>query len=204
MLLASLMLFTGSSTPATAEPGATPPQAKSQYDGEAVFRGVLLDDGPVARLFPEIWENPVIVGYRDHADLAGQPTEAVQLLIAALRSQDSSFFDRFGTEMQSGDHIRILRAIDEGGDRLKKLAGDLAQDSVKSGLPIYEARALYHQTVLFHESYAYVQWYAYTVVAAFLFLVIGGVNGQTGSVLQRDQLVDLVSTRLGPQASTAR
>jgi SdpC family antimicrobial peptide len=93
-------------------------------DGETVFRGGLLDDGPVARLLPEIWENPVIMGYRDHADLTGQTTEAVQLLIAALRAQAPTFFDRFGTEMQSGDHIRILRAIDEGGDRLKKVAGD--------------------------------------------------------------------------------
>jgi SdpC family antimicrobial peptide len=204
VLLASLMLYTGSAVPVTAQPLATTQPAN--YDGETVFRGVLLDDGPVAKLFPEIWENPTVVGYRDQAMQAGSEEQAAagrQEVIAALRAQDPSFFDRFGKEMQSGDHIRIQQAMNEAGDRLMKVAAEEAGRSPSLDRRVYA-------------------WIAVAVAAAVVVAVVVAVFAAAviflpatpdcdpnkgcanSNTLQRDLMIDLVAKRLGPKAATAQ
>jgi SdpC family antimicrobial peptide len=186
-LLASLMLYMGCAVPATAQ------QPNLRYDGETIFRGVFLDDGPVTKLFPEIWENPTVVGYRDQAVQAGSEEQAAagqQALIAALRAQDPTFFDRFGKEMQSGDRIRIKAAMTEARNRLIKEAGNSAS-------PSHSLQSAYY--------YKWVAvWLAVAVAVAVALVLVIEDQGQSMSGLQRDVMVDLVAKRLGPQAATAQ
>jgi SdpC family antimicrobial peptide len=191
VLLASLILYLGCAVPATAKPQTTEPQPNLQYDGETIFRGVFLDDGPVAKLFPEIWENPTIVGYRDQALKAGSEDQAAatrQALIAALQAEDPTFFDRFGKEMQSGDRIRIKAAMTEAGSRLTKQADILVKRNSVVGLYLYVFVAV-----------------AVAVAAiVVLALVLSPQNGQPTSGLQQDVMVDLVAKRLGSQVVPAK
>jgi SdpC family antimicrobial peptide len=190
VLLASLILYLGCAVPATAKSPTIEPQPSLQYDGKTIFLGVFLDDGPVAKLFPEIWENPTVVGYRDEALKAGseeQATAARQALIAALQAQDPTFFDRFGKEMQSGDRIRVKAAMTEAGNRLMK-------EAEKSINPNPESKYLW----------VFVAVAVAVVAVVVLALLLSPENGQPTSGLQRDVMVDLVAKRLGPQAVTAQ
>jgi SdpC family antimicrobial peptide len=202
VLLASLMLYTGLAVPATAQSPTTTQPAR--YDGETVFQGVFLDDGPVAKLFPEIWENPTVVGYRDQvmqANTVEQVAAGQQALITDLRTQDPTFFDRFGKEMQSGDRIRIQRAMSEANQRLTKLFAEAAERSPNP------SKRLWVDTAVAID-YVVAVWAAILAV-----IVVGGFlphpcDPSTGctnsSTLQQDVLVDLVAKRLGPNAATVQ
>ena len=156
------------------------------YDGETIFRGILLNDGPVAKLFPEIWGSSRLAPYLKQAEDRASATE-----IAAAK-QDPTFFDRFGTEMRSGDHIRIQLALKESSTRLQKEVESSAAADNPNIVP----------TVL------YVYIYVALVLALAIVLVVAiaaalDEEAATGSAsnLRRDVYVDLIAQRLGPQAA---
>ena len=74
VLLASLMLYAGSAIPVTAQSSATTQLAKLRFDGETTLRGVLPDEGLVAKLLPGILENPTVAGDRPKAPQGGSVT----------------------------------------------------------------------------------------------------------------------------------
>lgn len=78
--------------------------AAARYDGEAIFRGLVFGQGPVAKLFPELANTPVATP---------QQAAAIDMIVGEMRTLDQGFFDRFGREMQSGSRVRIRAAIDE-------------------------------------------------------------------------------------------
>ncbi len=90
-----------------------------RFDGEAIFRGLLLGSGSVAKIFPEYY----------HPEDASQNTAAkeedshLQMVIDAFKAQDPSFFERFGKDMQSGDPVKISQSLDEVQERFKTLTG---------------------------------------------------------------------------------
>src|SRR5215475_4976320 len=53
----------GRDTPAAAQ--ANRDNKQIAFDGETVFRGVLLGHGPVAKLLPEVWESPHVQAATD-------------------------------------------------------------------------------------------------------------------------------------------
>ena len=96
-------------------------------------------------------------------------------IIARINAVDPTFLTRFAADFQSGDHVRIQRAIDEGG----RLFLDAA--SVEGALPghvVPEARCI-----------------AVFVVAILVFFVFAIHGGGTVGELQRAQLVDTIATR---------
>ncbi len=201
ILLASLMLYMGCALPAAAQSQATTQQTNPRYDGETVFRGVFLDDGPVAKLFPEIWENPAIVGYLDQDAQAGakeQVAAARQYVIKGLRVQDPTFFDRFEKEMQSGDHIRIRQAMNEVGERLVKLSENSPTLQNNSSWFIYKQNFIFQQNYVFLQNVLAIYQYIYQIIAPTPF------SFDDASGLRRDMMVDLVAKRLGPQAAAAQ
>jgi SdpC family antimicrobial peptide len=165
------------------------------YDGETIFRGILLNDGPVAKLFPEIWGSSRLAPYLKQAEDRASATEiaaAKQKIVDLLKAQDPTFFDRFGTEMRSGDHIRIQLALKESSTRLQKEVESSAAADNPNIVP----------TVL------YVYIYVALVLALAIVLVVAiaaalDEEAATGSAsnLRRDVYVDLIAQRLGPQAA---
>lgn len=185
----------------TATANASPQEAASRYDGETVFRGVLLNDGPVAKLFPEFWESAQLATYRKLAAERGSEQQAAlarQKVIDMLRAQDPTFFNRFGIEMQSGDPLRIQEAITEAGSRLQKeVSSKLLTASAGPDAPIDLDVA------------TKIEYYYYVAAAAVVVIVIAGALVVTlvaadptnsNSNLLRDEYVGQIAQRLGPVA----
>ncbi len=83
------------------------------YDGELIFRGVLLGIGPVAKLFPEY--------YSGAGGVEEQHASAVDHVVASFREHDPAYFDQFAKDMQSGDLTRISLALDKASQTLGEL-----------------------------------------------------------------------------------
>jgi SdpC family antimicrobial peptide len=91
-------------------------QARVAYDGETIFQGLFFGKGPVAQLFPEIWEDPVIK--RALEQNAEEMNRLIERVITRIHNEDPTFFQRFGREVQSGDHLRVQQALEQGAQRL--------------------------------------------------------------------------------------
>ncbi|MEU8204046.1 hypothetical protein [Streptosporangium sp. NPDC049046] len=75
----------------------------SAYDGESVYRGLILGIGPVAERFPEI--------VRPAGGVTEKQEEFASAVVAAISKKDPAFLASFGREMTSGDRVRIDRAF---------------------------------------------------------------------------------------------
>ncbi len=93
-----------------------------QYDGETIFRGVMFGVGPVAKLFPEYYSAPQDGNKQDASKNDNRAVGPEQRIIDAFRAQDPAFFEKFGKDMQSGDHVKINQAIDGAHQQLRALA----------------------------------------------------------------------------------
>lgn len=111
------------------------------YTGEELLVGVFFMDGPVAELFPELLDEiqarkggpkneeeeneaqRLLAQAPSPDDLS--PEERAQLdqleanVIARIRAEDPTFFDRFADDMQSGDHFLVDAALAEAADHMK-------------------------------------------------------------------------------------
>ena len=162
------------------------------YSGQTVFRGVFLGDGPVAKLFPEIWESTGIAAYMQRAAQEKSP-EAIaagkQQIIDILQKQDPTFFARFGAEMQSGDRIRIQQALAEAGTRLKQ--------ELKNQVGAAPAVRPPENIVVVY-LYIAVAVVAAVALAIAEVIAIPDTTGTMSSSLQSDVYVDLIAQRLQP------
>ncbi len=99
----------------------------ARYDGESVYRGVIFGQGAVAALFPEIWNQQAVQQALDQMSpdqldqyLADRKVAfaAFDDLVEIIRNDDPAFFERFGADMQSGEHLRVQAALEAGFDKL--------------------------------------------------------------------------------------
>jgi hypothetical protein len=104
-------------------------------------------------------------------------------IVARVRAADPTFFDRFEVEMQSGDHVRVQRAFEDGAKRFIDAA------SVIGALPghvVPEMKCLIvlvavYWVVVYYEEYAWDM-----------------AQPQQGA-LHRAEIVDLLTTRLAAE-----
>ena len=180
--------------PATAgiSSAQTPTTSPRPYDGETIFRGLILGDGPVAKLFPEIWQDPQVLAYQQRAEQQNsveQIAAGKQKLIDLLRAQDPTFFSRFGTEIQSGDPVRVEGVLTEMTSRFANELSKSANPNIKTYLYTDVAVAL---------EIAVAVLVAVAAVVIALAFFSPRESPTAGSHLQRDQLVNLIAQRLGP------
>lgn len=169
------------------------------YDGETLFRGMFLDDGPVAQLFPEVWNDSRLVRYREQVEQLLTPQQMEQQrqhLLAILNAQDPTFLARFASAMQSGDRIRIDAMMTETKGRLVS-----AVETVTSSpniLPVPPQISNYR--ILVTQLYAF--GFGYVAVAVFAAVIIGPVFGAETNAsisspgLQQDQYTEMIAERL--------
>jgi len=94
---------------------AQPKQARS-YSGEVLFRGLLFADGPVAERIPELQRAKVVYGFnRLNAKQLAAVRHLEQELINRLKRGDPRYFDRFQRDIQSGDHRRVQKSLNDAG-----------------------------------------------------------------------------------------
>jgi SdpC family antimicrobial peptide len=159
-------------------------QSSSQsYTGEEIFRGVLFGDGPVAVLFPEIWDDQK--NNRNSSDWA----DLREQVISEIKVNDAGFMARFGTEMKSGDHIRINTILSEARTKL-----DSAQTASQDADSLIDGRnngdyKVKTEVLVLDQ---------YVAVVKFLWLWIAAVSQQDiqESTLYQESVVDLVADKL--------
>jgi len=128
---AALIASTGSASQAAVptSPGASSAvHAASAPDGEAIFRGLFFAQGPVAAKFPRLAA----------ADVAppAELSASLDLLVAELRKNDPTFFDRFGAAMTSGRRHQIAAALSDAQQSMvtvvkQRQGSELTQGSAK-------------------------------------------------------------------------
>jgi len=144
-----------SSSPAP-DPGGNPTSLYA-LDGETLFTGIFFGQGDVALAFPEIWNRNEFAQARK---LTPSQRASVDELTRALGAAHPGFFDRFATEIQSGDHLRARAVLVEG-------AADVASLLTGTDLGSYHAECF--DFFLFGTFFA-VASYLVAVLGAFYFL----------------------------------
>lgn len=93
-------------------------QSSSKFTGEEVFRGILFGEDPVAKLFPEIWASDEVAEQLDTKEKVKAWEALKEEVITHIKTNDPTFMDRFGVEMQSGEHLRIQNAMSEASEKI--------------------------------------------------------------------------------------
>jgi SdpC family antimicrobial peptide len=139
----------------------------------------------------------IIKAMQDNPNLdpAGASEAKEEALIATIDAKDPTFFDRFGAAMQSGDRLRIQSMLDQSIEVMRTITKKAAVDNATGGdglqLNMADEKGLELDDVVV------------VVFVAVLVLVIWIVDadgtasaGPGKQSLQRDELVDLIATRL--------
>ncbi|HET6583612.1 MAG TPA: hypothetical protein VFG69_09195 [Nannocystaceae bacterium] len=139
MLAASLVVPPGCDTDG-GRPDDASDSARS-YSGEELLLGVFFMDGPVAELFPELIDEirqrnksaasqeeeneaqRILSQVPDPSDLSDEERAKLDELegkiLARIRAEDPTFFERFADDMQSGDHFLVDAALAEAAEHVK-------------------------------------------------------------------------------------
>ncbi|MFF5114697.1 hypothetical protein [Streptosporangium sp. NPDC000509] len=172
----------------------------SAYDGESVYRGLILGIGPVAERFPEIM--------RPAGGVTAKQEAFASAMVAAISKKDPAFLASFGRETTSGDRVRIDRALTTARNLTKDVLTE--RFGVKA-----EATAADRANGLVTYQIAPMAGYVYEVVTVNQVVNVykvlnmvrefGDTAGQEGNALvldpdmarlQHERFVDLVAARL--------
>lgn len=83
-----------------------------------MFRGVLFGEDPVAKLFPDIWASDEVAEQLNSKEKIKAWEALKEQVISHIKTNDPTFMNRFGQEMQSGSHQRIETALTESSDKM--------------------------------------------------------------------------------------
>jgi len=105
--------------------------ANATYDGETLFRGIFFAQGPVADQFPEIWKDQQNIDFVEQMNTR-QVRESATAFMAGMRAKDPTFFDRFASDIQSGNPV----LVDDALQYAAKLGQTVGQELIeKANLP---------------------------------------------------------------------
>lgn len=185
--IALLLLILGVSvglvnTPVLANSNGNSEHHAKIYDGETLFRGLIFGQGPVAKLFPNVWPAEI----REKANNP-KAKKAVDLIIDQIKSDNPTFFDEYAAVMQSGNYVKISNEMKKTGKvisaTLKKLQAEIKNpnDADPSSLVIVLAGAVYMYALVVHTAGA-----AINVAGAVDVYLWGGVKTKTKVVKSTD------------------
>lgn len=93
------------------------PSVEKKYDGETIFRGIVFGQGPVARLFPEIWPEKLLEKVRKDDKVK----TVANNIMNKMKNKEPKYFFEFERAVYSGDHLKVDTALKEGGKLLTKV-----------------------------------------------------------------------------------
>ncbi|MGI6187052.1 MULTISPECIES: sporulation delaying protein family toxin [Bacillales] len=182
---------------------ATQP-SKVKYDGETLFRGIIFGQGPVAHLFPEIWTKDLLSKVNQK-----ETKQVIDHLVARMKAKSPSYFAEFERAVYSGDHLKINKAIDKGGQILDQVIKE-DERRVKSGKEGYgtgqcvlyvayaaaaiSAAAIYSHIVALNAGGAVT---IYLAVAVSKYFWVGDKPNELA--LQKEMLINNIVERLATQ-----
>jgi SdpC family antimicrobial peptide len=187
VLLGALALTTGCTADTRSPTEAVARQAA--LSGEDMFRGVFFGQGPAAALLPELWKGKSIEDRAQTAERAAQVRALQEELVARIAEKDPAFFGQFASTVRSGSHVAVERALQQAATLLRgELLASPTYGSIRTSEeladPVVDIEiAIYAVLVVI------VFWIDFNVAAA-------ETSAMNVEGLQRDQLVDMVVTRL--------
>lgn len=175
-----------------------PPAAEAQRleTGRDLYKGMVFGVGPSAHHFDDLWQRPEVKSRLEGADIQSKRELAAERLMAKVDEQDPTFFERFGKDLRSGDHLTIDRLLTETKDVTHAAAEALR---VEAGLK--EGSALQQVEVVDRGTWFYEETVVAVAIAAVLLVVITQIDvtpvmdGPQSSALRRDTWVDLLAKK---------
>ncbi|MFP2960364.1 sporulation delaying protein family toxin [Myxococcus sp. 1LA] len=170
--------------------GITQNQALS---GQNLFKGMAFGLGPAAHHFADLWQRPEIKEKLGDETLAKRE-EAAEAVIAKMGALDPSFFERFGKDLRSGNHLVIDQLLTDTREltfaavnEMRKEAGQKGDIDLAAKYQVEAGLYLYVETAV--------------AVALVLILILTQIDitpvvaGPEASRLQRDVWVDSLAKR---------
>ncbi|WP_338553836.1 sporulation delaying protein family toxin [Paenibacillus sp. KS-LC4] len=196
ILMVAVFIMTSSSAIA-ASPGST---AKTKFNGETIFRGLVFGQGEAAKLLPDIWTKDLLskVNTPEAATVANN-------VVASIKKLDPTYFNTLEKAAYSGNHIQVRAALNRGGELIEKAfqGSQVSNPQVGTGTgdcAAVVAGYLYYAGAVFTTGAAVTHVAVITAggaVAAYL-VVVGGKYFWTSSAsaqessLKQDMLVNSV------------
>ncbi len=188
---------------------------RTSYDGETILRGLFFGVGPVAGFFPEIWDNARVRQLKEASQLSPEmQLKNVDAIVAKLTQDHPEFWVSFADNVQSGDRVRIERAILDAAQLLSAMFSvNMSTDGVpcnvvvtdpsvsKPTIVAVDAAAAAAAVVTISAAAAAIAVAIVAVVVIFFFFLGASSDDDKGSTLRRDFWIDLIATRLGPEGS---
>lgn len=187
VLLGAMALVTGCTADTRSPTAAVAPHAA--LSGQEMFRGVFFGQGPAAGLLPELWKGRSIEDRAETAERAAQVRALQEEVISSIAEKDPTFFGQFATTVRSGSHVAVERALQQAATMLRD---ELLSSPIYGSIRTSEAIAdpvVDIEIAIYAVLIVIVFWIDFNVADADYAAM--NVEG-----LQRDQLVDMVATRL--------
>jgi SdpC family antimicrobial peptide len=182
----------------TAAPLAQTAVPRGHQSGEALFNGIFMGTGPVAARLPEVWQGPEALVFREVQRL-GRAQQVRREVAAGIRAEEPGFFEWFGAEIQSGDHVRVEFALMRTVEVLERVAHrrygvDVRNPGAPSATCFWVAvpvAVVYFAVAVHTVAAVLIATYAEVLLLSIEDPRSGGVS----SSLRKDWLVNLVATR---------
>lgn len=188
---------------------------RTNYDGQTLLRGLFFGIGPVAELFPEIWDSPRVRQLREANQLSPELlSKNVDAMIGKLNEEQPKFWVSFADNVQSGDRVRIEKAILDAANLISAVVSvNVTTDGLPCNVVVtdpsvskptvvaVDAAAAAAAVVTIAAAAAAVAVTIVAVVVIFFFFLGASGDDDKNSTLRRDWSIDLIATRLGPPES---
>lgn len=107
------------------DPGVSQAALADDFDGEALFRGLILMDGEAGEMIPEIREHFSLRSIEMSDEARAEIAETQHRIVATIREVDPGFFDRFVKWIRTGDHELVAAAMEDGSKTLLVAAREM-------------------------------------------------------------------------------
>lgn len=135
-------------------PLANARETVERYDGRELVRGLLLGSGPVAEQLPEVF-----------GELPKMPEEAQEierLLLSRLDEQNPELFDSIAKRVDSGDHVLVEEALNDGSKAILELVSSGFADELELSPVPYHWHWLPFRWHFLWDPFRWIIWWNWT------------------------------------------
>ncbi|PFD48716.1 sporulation delaying protein family toxin [Bacillus cereus] len=178
ILLVTLLVFLNRSDSVKAE-------VNKDYSGEEIYKGIVLGQGKVATLFPQVWDEEQIRKVNSKESL-----EFSAKIINEMKSSDPSYFNNLKKAVNSKEPLEVNQAFENGSYLLNQAIEKLKVNSYNSKS---QNRAGIGLIAIVDNSKYYITYYAAPKESL---EVSSLANVKTSKKLEQEQLIQNVVNQL--------
>jgi len=168
----------------------------NRYSGEQLFKGLLFGQGPVSKLFPEIWTPEVLEKVNTKENI-----KSTGFIVKEMNKIDPSFFDSFKEKITSGNQLKIDEAMSEGAELFQKVLEKYNAEKKENLTDTAAGLCMVGYQVYTYALYVQIGGAVETFVAvAGVYVYAGtkfwGPSVEADSTLEKEMFVNTVAERL--------